>query len=140
LGDVSQIENLFSIQVSINYEDTDAGGVVYYGNYLGYMERVRNAFLRHHGFPLTQLIDDHHIIFVVRDVSIRYLSPARLDDELTATLETETVGGASVVFRHKICRQNECLVEAKIKLAIINSETFKPSKIPAVLKQCLSPV
>ena len=127
----------FSICVNINYEDTDAGGVVYYGNYLAYMERARNAYLRHHGFPLGVLAEQHNILFVVTDAHIRYLSPARLDDELKITLEIEKAGAASVVFQHHVFRGQDKLVEAKVKLATINSESFKPFRIPASVKKCL---
>ena len=80
----------------INYEDTDAGGVVYYGNYLGYMERVRNAFLRDRGYPLSHLSENHNILFVVKEAHLEYHLPAKLDDVLQVTLMIENLSGASI--------------------------------------------
>ena len=80
----------FQISTVINYEDTDAGGVVYYGNYLGYMERARNAYLRDLGYPLSNLQEESQVLFVVTDARLKYLMPARLDDELTITLDIKT--------------------------------------------------
>lgn len=128
----------FSIPLFINYEDTDAGGVVYYGNYLGYMERVRNAFLRQHGFPLGVLAEKHHIMFVVREVRLRYLLPARLDDELEVTLGVAGKRGAVVLFRHQVLRGDELLVEGEVTLATISNVTFKPCRIPVILEACFN--
>ena len=135
--DAHQDSRVFSIPVHINYEDTDAGGVVYYGNYLGYMERARNAYLRQHGFPLLLLARDYKIIFVVTDVSIKYLFPARLDDELQVTLEIQKMGAATVMFVHEVLKEGKCLVQASVNLATINSETFKPCRIPKNIRSCL---
>ena len=134
--DVDRENRVFSIPVQINYEDTDAGGVVYYGNYLGYMERTRNAYLRHHGFPLSMLARDHKVLFVVTDASIQYLFPARLDDELQVTLKIEKMGAATVKFLHEVVRGSKCLVKASVSLATINSETFKPCRIPKNIRSC----
>ena len=136
--DAHQDSRLFSIPVHINYEDTDAGGVVYYGNYLGYMERVRNAYLRQHGFPLSSLAQDHKVIFVVTDASIRYLFPARLDDELQVTLKIEKMGAATIRFLHEVLKDDKCLVQARVNLATINSETFKPCRIPQSVRSCFN--
>ena len=127
----------FSIVIPINYEDTDAGGIVYYGNYLGYMERARNACLRELGFPLGELVNIHKLLFVVADVHIKYRQPARLDDELQITLAIKRAKGASIEFRQTVLRDTALLVEADLKLAIINSETFKPRKLPEFLKSGL---
>ncbi len=132
------VEGVFAIQVPINYEDTDAGGVVYYGNYLGYMERARNAYLRFHGFPLTRLLEEHRLLFVVTDAKLHYFSPARLDDVLKVTLTVEKIGGASIVFEHQALRGEECLVHAEVKLATLNSDTFQPCRFPANLKSRLA--
>ena len=129
---------LYSIPLTINYEDTDAGGVVYYGNYLGYMERARNAYLRSLGYPLGKLEVDHQILFVVNWAGIKYLSPAKLDDELLVTLGVSKVGGADVIFEHQVLRQEECLVCGEIRVVVINSQTFKPTRIPPFLRESLS--
>ena len=137
-GDAPLDASLFSIVIPINYEDTDAGGIVYYGNYLGYMERARNACLRELGFPLGELVNIHKLLFVVADVHIKYRQPARLDDELRITLAIKRAKGASIEFRQTVLRDTALLVEADLKLAIINSETFKPRKLPGFLKSGLS--
>jgi tol-pal system-associated acyl-CoA thioesterase len=140
ITDGQSSDEAFSIQVQINYEDTDAGGVVYYGNYLGYMERARNAYLREQGFPLRTLSDQHQILFVVTEARLRYLLPARLDDELQITLGIIKAGGAGVEFEHLVLRDKECLVKGEIKLAVLNSVTFKPCRIPKILRPSLSDI
>ncbi len=120
----------FSITIPINYEDTDAGGVVYYGNYLSYMERARNACLREAGYPLGVLAKEFGILFVVTDAKLKYLQPARLDDNLEITLGVKSIKGASVIFEQNVLRENVRLVEAEIKLAVLQSETFRPRKLP----------
>ncbi len=131
------VDGVFSIPLQINYEDTDAGGVVYYGNYLGFMERARNAYLRTQGFPLRVLADQHHVLFVVTEARLKYLLPARLDDELHVTLRIVKTSGAGVEFEHLVLRGAECLVKGEIKLATLNSKTFQPCRIPKILKPSL---
>lgn len=126
----------FSIPLLVNYEDTDAGGVVYYGNYLAYMERVRNAFLREKGYPLSALTRDHKVLFVVTEASLRYLLPAKLDDELEITLGISKIRGASVQFHHQVLRNGQVLVDGVIMLAVLNSDTFTPMRIPEFLRAC----
>ena len=127
----------FSITLQINYEDTDAGGVVYYGNYLGYMERARNAFLRSLGWPLARVRDDFNLLFVVTEASINYHAPAVLDDEIQVTLEIAKLGAASVVFGHNVLRDSDRLVSASIKVATVHGETFRPLRIPAQVRNLL---
>ena len=127
----------FSIALQINYEDTDAGGVVYYGNYLGYMERARNAYLRSLGLPLARVRDDYNLLFVVTEASITYHAPAVLDDEIQVTLEIAKLGAASVVFGHNVLRDSDRLVSASIKVATVHGETFRPLRIPAQVRNLL---
>ena len=124
---------VFSVALQINYEDTDAGGVVYYGNYLGYMERARNACLRRIGFPPSELEQRHSILFVVTEVRLNYLAAARLDDELIVTLEILHLRRASMVFRQQVRRDDQVLVDGEIKLALVNSDTFAPCRMPTEL-------
>ena len=127
----------YSITLQINYEDTDAGGVVYYGNYLGYMERARNAFLRSLGLPLARVRDDYNLLFVVTEASINYHAPAVLDDEIQVTLEIQKLGAASVVFWHNVLRDTDRLVSARIKVATVHGETFRPLRIPTQIRAML---
>ena len=128
---------VFSLPLQINYEDTDAGGVVYYANYLGYMERARNACLRRIGFPPSELAQRHSILFVVTEVRLNYLAAARLDDELIVTLEILHLRRASMVFRQQVRRDaprdGQVLVDGEIKLALVNSDTFAPCRMPTEL-------
>ena len=127
----------FSVDLTINYEDTDAGGVVYYANYLAYMERARNAFLRQLGFPLSQLVRDHGMVFVVTEADLRYLSPARLDDHIRVTLEITRAGGASVEFGHEVLRDDQVLVRGRVRLAVVDAHSGRPKRIPSVLGDLL---
>ena len=131
-------DGIFSIALQINYEDTDAGGVVYYGNYLGYMERARNACLRRIGFPPTQLERQHSVLFVVTEARLKYLAAARLDDEIEVTLEILRMRHASLVFRQQVRRECRLLVDGEIKLALVNSDTFTPCRMPLELAVALS--
>jgi acyl-CoA thioester hydrolase len=98
--------------VRIYYEDTDAGGVVYYANYLKFLERCRSEWLRAIGHQQADLLRDPGIAFVVRSVSIEYLKPARLDDQLLVDLEVEKISRAQIFFRQHIRRADESLAEA----------------------------
>lgn len=125
----------FQLLIDMNYEDTDAGGVVYYGNYLAYMERARAAFLRNCGYSLTQLINDHQLMFVVSQANINYISPAYLDDRIEVGVDVTTFKGPRFDVYQKICRNDEVLVTAEIKLAVLNSQTRKPTRVPDFLRQ-----
>lgn len=127
----------FAIPVRINYEDTDAGGVVYYANYLAYMERCRNECLRELGYPLAELQSVHNLIFVVARVDVRYKLPARLDDLLNVNLRVESVRAASLLFRQQVMRSEDLLVDATVKLATLRADTFSPCRMPDRLRQSI---
>ena len=128
---------MFSIPVVINYEDTDAAGVVYYANYLGYMERARNACLRQAGFPLAMVRDELNVVFVVTEARLRYRRPARLDDVVDITLEVETARGASVTFVQQVRRDDDLLVDGRIRVGTLTSDTFSPCRIPDIIRHAL---
>lgn len=124
----------FQWQVRVYYEDTDAGGVVFYANYLRYMERARTEWLRHLGFEHETLNSEHGLLFAVKEVSIAYKKPARLDEELTVFSRVLKHRGASITFEQQINnQQQELLTEAEVKVACLNSETLKPSPMPEAL-------
>lgn len=127
----------YALRLPINYEDTDVGGVVYYANYLGYMERARNAYLRHLGFPLTVLAERHQALFVVTEARLRYLAPARLDDEIEVGVALRRLRRASLEFVQQVRRGDEILVQGELKLATVHSQTFKPRRIPPPLETAL---
>lgn len=128
------------LKVRIYYEDTDCGGVVYYANYLRYVERARTEFLESRGASLRALMDEG-IFFVVAEAGLKYLSPGRYGDILAVETVVERVGPASLVFRHAISRDGsgERLVEATVKLGCVGRE-MRPLRLPKSVMDAVSPV
>ncbi|UCE79124.1 MAG: YbgC/FadM family acyl-CoA thioesterase [Nitrospiraceae bacterium] len=123
------------IKVKIYYEDTDCGGVVYYANYLRYLERARTDFLESKGISLRELMDDG-IYFIVAEASLSYISPGVYGDNLLVGSEIEKTGPVSIVFRHVVSRENteEQLVKAIVKLACVG-RNLKPLRLkPEIIK------
>ena len=119
------------------WEDTDAGGVVFYANYLKFFERARTEWLRGLGFAQERLRTDTGAIFVVSDTSLRYLRPARLDDMLEVTVAPLESGGASMTLAQQAWRvqsePRELLCESRIRIACVHAGTFKPRRIPNLI-------
>jgi acyl-CoA thioester hydrolase len=115
----------------VYWEDTDGGGVVYYANYLKFLERARTEWLRARGFSQTSLLEDPGIIFVVANLSIDYRRPARLDDALEITCNVEMDGAVCMRFAQAIRRGAEVLVEASVRVACLDAQSFRPTRIPA---------
>lgn len=128
---------MFAWPVRVYYEDTDTGGVVYYANYLKFMERARTEWLRSLGFEQDQLIRDAGIIFAVRSVEVDYLRPARFNDALTVTAEVVHNGGASITFRQEVRRGDEVLCRGKVKIASLDAQTLRPKPAPAAIVAAL---
>ena len=126
----------FSIPVRVYIEDTDAGGIVYYVNYLKYMERVRTEWLRHLGFQHYTLAQEDYQ-FVVHSCEARYRSPARMDEQLTVSAAISKVGKAFILFHQEVRRalDNSLCCEAQIKVACINPITMKPARLPDNIRQ-----
>ncbi len=120
----------FSSRYRVYYEATDAGGVVYYANYLKHMERCRTDWLRHLGVGQRQLLDERRIQFAVVSVSVDFLRPAVLDDEITVTAELQRLGGATIHFKQTIWRGDVQLIDASTRVACLDSDTLKPRAIP----------
>jgi acyl-CoA thioester hydrolase len=129
-GKFSIQNSTFSIPVRVYYEDTDAGGVVYYANYLKFLERARTEWLRALGFELDRLAREHGVIFIVRSLSIEYLKPAAFNDEIAATVELGELGGGQIILMQRITRGAEELATARVRLACVNPATFRPVRIP----------
>lgn len=126
--------NDFSWPVRVYYEDTDAGGVVYYANYLRFMERARSEWLRSLGHEQDRLIQEEKIIFAVRQVTIDYHKPARFNDMLNVNTTIQKKRGASLYFLQTIRNQKgELLCQAMVKIACLNAETMKPRPLPDTL-------
>ncbi len=125
----------FRLPVRVYYEDTDAGGVVYYANYLSYLERARTEWLRAAGFGQSELAAERGLLFAVRSVSIEYRAPARLDDQLDVFAQVARVGGASIDFDQRVECAGAELCRARVGVASIDAETFRPRVLPADLKE-----
>ena len=127
----------FHLQVRVYYEDTDAAGVVYYANYLRFMERARTEWLASIGFDLDRLEREQRVVFVVHRVDIEYRRPAQLLDRLDVTLALLKVGRATLIAGQDVCRGDETLTRARVTLACLNRETWRPERIPAPLAASL---
>ncbi len=128
----------FNWPVRVYYEDTDSGGVVYYANYLKFMERARTEYLRHLGFEQDQLIAEENIIFAVRSVNCEYKSPARFNDELTVSTNIIEFKKVSMLFEQNIVRTQQpdkILCQGQIRVACLQADTFKPCVIPQSLME-----
>ncbi len=119
----------FFLPIRVYIEDTDAGGIVFYCNYLKYMERARTELFRVLGFTKPATISDG-LLLVVASANVKYLSPARLDDELKVTAEVEKFARTYLVFQQRVFRNSDCLCEAEIKVACVDQEQLKPSALP----------
>jgi acyl-CoA thioester hydrolase len=118
----------------VYWEDTDGGGIVYYGNYLRFLERARTEWLRSLGFSQLKLAEEPGVLFAVVSLNIEYRRPAKLDDELLITCEPAIEGAASVRFLQRIYRgADELLVEASVRVACIDARTLRPKRLPDFL-------
>ena len=127
----------FTLPVRVYYEDTDAGGVVYYANYLKFCERARTEWLRTIGVSQQALIDEQGLAFVVRSVQADYLASARLDDALEVVTRVAMLRRASLLFEQRIMRGQELLFTTRVLLASIDLHRQKPVAIPASLHALL---
>jgi 4-hydroxybenzoyl-CoA thioesterase len=127
-----------SLPIRVYIEDTDAGGIVYYVNYLKYMERSRTELLRSMGFGKAAVLDDD-LLLVVRHADIDYLAAARLDDEIIATAQVQKVAKTYVVFYQEVRRSDQLLCKAVVKIACVQTlnNKMKPAQIPAPVYQSL---
>jgi len=123
----------FKWPVRVYYEDTDLGGVVYYANYLKFLERARTEWLRALGVEHTALATEHQVIFVVRSIALEYLRPAAFNDELVVTVELEETGAGQIRLLQRVTRGAEELATARVRIACVNTATFRPVRIPRPL-------
>ena len=123
----------FSWQLRVYYEDTDSGGVVYYANYLRFMERARTEWMRSLGFEQDQLIREEGVLFAVRSAKVEFLRPARFNDLLSIDLAVVHRGRASLTFSQSIARSENkqlALCCGEIKIACLEAASFRPRRIP----------
>ena len=136
----------FSLPIRIYWEDTDAGGIVFYANYLKFFERARTEWLRSLGIGQQQLREQTGGIFVVTDARLRYLRPARLDDELIVTAQLQETGRASLTIVQQALLNNEqapnqprvLLSEGTIRIGWVDAASMRPARIPSTLLEQLS--
>lgn len=133
---------MFSIPVRIYYEDTDVGGVVYYANYLRFLERARTEWLRAAGFELDAIQRDMKAVFVVRRVEADYHQPALLGNFVTVTAEPTEVGASRLLIRQRVLRtkpdgSDELLLSATVTLAFIASDLSRPIRMPPALRAAM---
>lgn len=127
-----------TIPVRVYWEDTDGGGVVYYANYLKYLERARTEWLRERGFQQSRLAEELDVVFAVRRVEVDYKLPARLDDELEVSATVVEAGRSRVRFEQSIRCGGRTLIEARVEAACLTGSSFKPVRIPDVMMEALS--
>jgi acyl-CoA thioester hydrolase len=120
----------YDLHLRIYWEDTDAGGVVYYANYLKFMERCRTEWLRSLGVDQYRLRNERALQFVVVNVSVDFLRPAVLDDEIRVSAALERLTGATIVFRQAVWRGAMQLIDATVRVACLDSATLKARAIP----------
>lgn len=121
----------------VYYEDTDAGGVVYYANYLKFAERARSELLRHLGTDNTALLKKYEVMFAVRDCSVTYFKPAHLDEALEVHTRITGVGGATLSARQSVVRDGKLLTDMSVRLACL-SPAGRPARLPAEIRSVLA--
>jgi acyl-CoA thioester hydrolase len=126
----NEMPSVFDWTVRVYYEDTDAGGIVFYANYLKFFERARTEWLRAAGIGQQELLDEQGMAFVVKNASIDYVAPARLDDEIKLTTSIEKLGRASVQFFQQAWRGEQLLTTANVKVGCVDAATMRPRPLP----------
>jgi len=133
--------NVFTWPARVYWEDTDGGAIVYYANYLRFLERARTEWLRALGHSQAALAQDPGILFTVVSLAVQYRAPARLDDQLEISCAPRTAGGASLLFLQRIHRcggERRLLLEARVRVACVDAQRLRPRRLPGFLTEVLS--
>ena len=125
----------FDFPQRVYFEDTDAGGVVYHAQYIKFFERARTEWLRHLGFTNSDLERKYKMLFVVSEIAVQFVKPAKLDDAINISVAIENLGRVRVTFHQEIRRGEDILVSARITVATVASESFKPVEIPTDVRK-----
>jgi len=127
----------FSWPTRVYYEDTDSGGVVYYANYLKFMERARTEYIRELGVEQDDLVKNENVIFAVRSVSVEYLKPARFNDSLIVSAKVIELKKTRMLFEQNIIREQDqtLLCTGKTLIASLRADTFRPVAVPQILRE-----
>ncbi|WP_347987129.1 tol-pal system-associated acyl-CoA thioesterase [Methylomonas sp. AM2-LC] len=128
----------FSWPVRVYYEDTDAGGVVFYANYLKYFERARTEMLRNLGFEQDFLLAEHNVIFVVRSVNVDYLKPARFNEQLDVSAKVIEYQKTNLTFEQQVSCQQQLLCRGVIRIVCLDAQKMKPKLIPLAILEKLT--
>jgi len=132
--------NGYALPIRVYIEDTDAGGIVYYANYLKFFERARTEFIRSLGFDLRHSLSEN-ISYVVHSLDIKYIKSAKLDDLIDVTVEIEKIGRTYFLFRQRAMNEYQaCLAEGYVKVACVNLGTAKPRRLPEELYEKLGQI
>jgi len=123
-------------KIKVYYEDTDSGGVVYYANYLKFLERARTEMLNSENLSNTKLLKENKIFIIVKSCNINFIKPAKLEDELEIISYTKTVTKTSFIMHQSILKKNEMISDAEVHLVIVN-EQGKPTKFPNSLRSII---
>ena len=127
----------FTWPIRVYYDDTDVGGVVYYANYLRFLERARTEWLRAIGFDMSAVAADYCVHFVVQRAEVDYLLPARLDDALDVTVSLLRASHARLVLEQVVLKGAQVLAKGRITLACITTDTWKPAQMPQALREAV---
>jgi acyl-CoA thioester hydrolase len=130
--------NAFTWPVRVYYEDVDVGGIVYYANYMKFLERARTEWLRSLGIEQMPLKEEHGVIFVVVDLQAHYLKPARYGELLQVTCRVAEQTRASLTFEQQIHRDAELLLEGTVRVACLDAQKYRPRPLPQALAQEMS--
>ena len=128
---------IFEWNARVYFEDTDSGGVVYHANYLKFMERARTEWLRNLGLNQIKLKQEDKMMFVVRKIDIQYKIPARFNDELLIQTDCVKTTDYSIMLKQNILRDKQTITEGSVEIVCINSDLFKPVRIPKMAKQLM---
>jgi tol-pal system-associated acyl-CoA thioesterase len=131
-------EPVFRWPLRVYWEDTDGAGIVYYANYLKFLERARTELLRAWGCDQHELARREGVVFVVRGIAVEFLRPARLDDELNVAVSRLRAGASRVEMAQYVIRGDERLLEASVKLACVRIDTFLPVRLPRSVRELLA--
>jgi acyl-CoA thioester hydrolase len=127
----------YSIRVRVYWEDTDAGGVVFYANYLKFFERARTEWLRSLGFSQRGLQAEHGAMFIVTDATIAYKAPARLDDEIDVTVAVERTSAATITLEQQARLGTVLLAQGCVRIACVDAATLAPRRVPDAIARAV---
>lgn len=133
-------DGVFAFPIKVYYEDTDAGGIVYYANYLKFAERARSECLSALNINQREILQNEHTGFVVRACNVEYLSSAVLEDRLVVTCEVSELGAASAIIKQKVMRGDEVLAALEVKVINLSMDNHRPTRLSAELREKLGKI